>query len=148
MKAIENRSDEANRLRYQYFKIIKDAYDRFDFSDLFDDLADDCTWGGNKGKDEVIASLISGTKSMKERNYWHKCTLVQVGKAVDLVECNTEQDGTGQKVFISLLYNEGEICMIDKTPLQTLFFRMDISPDGKIHKYYATLPPGEYHIID
>ena len=96
----------------------------------------------------MIASLISGAKSMKERNYWHKCTLVQVGKAIAPVECNTAPDGTGDKVFVSLLYNQGEICMIDKTPVQTLFFRMDISEDGKIQQYYATFPSGDYHVIE
>ena len=85
---------------------------------------------------------------MKERNYWHKCTLVQVGKAVSPLEFNTKPDGTGEKAMIGLLYNQGEICLIDKTPRQTLFFRMTISPDGKIKDYYATLPSGNYHTID
>lgn len=140
--------EEANELRYKYFKKIKEAYKKYDFSDLFDDFADDCLWRGDVGKENVIASLISGAKSMKERNYWHKCTLVQVGSAIAPVECNTAPDGTGNKVFVGLLYDQGEICMIDTTPLQTLFFRMDISEDGKIQQLYATLPSGDYHEID
>ena len=127
---------------------IKEAYEKYDFSAVFDDLADDCVWGGAHGKDAVIEKLTEGALSMKERNYWHKCTIVQVGKAVAPLECNTKPDGTGEKVMLGLLYNQGEICMIDATPRQTLFFRMTIAPNGKIREYYATLPSGDYHTIE
>ena len=143
-----NGSEEANELRYKYLKKIKEAYEKYDFSAVFDDLADDCVWGGAHGKDAVIEKLTEGALSMKERNYWHKCTIVQVGKAVAPLECNTKPDGTGEKVMLGLLYNQGEICMIDATPRQTLFFRMTIAPNGKIREYYATLPSGDYHTIE
>ena len=143
-----NRSEEANKLRYQYLKKIKAAYEKFDFSDLYDDLADDCVWGSGHGKSAVIEYLTSSAISMKERNYRHKCTLVQVGKPIAPVECNTRPDGTGQIVMLGLLYNQGEICMVDQTPVQTLFFRMTIAPNGKIREYYATLPSGNFYPID
>lgn len=143
-----NGSEEANKLRYKYLKKIKEAYEKFDFSGLFDDLADDCSWGGKQGKSAVIKSLIDGAASMKERNYWHRCTLVQVGKAVSPLEFNTEADGKGKRIRVSLLYNQGEICMIDEAPRQTNFCRMTIAPDGKIRSYYATLPSGSYHVIE
>ncbi len=143
-----NGSEEANKLRYKYLKKIKEAYEKYDFSAVFDDLADDCVWGGAHGKSAVKENLTKGAVSMKERNYWHKCTLVQVGKAVAPLECNTQPDGTGEKVMVELLYNQGEICMIDETPRQTLFFRMTIAPNGKIREYYATLPSGAYHAIE
>ena len=31
--------------------------------------------------------------------------------------------------------------MVDRSPLQTLFFRMKLSLEGKILQYYATIPP-------
>ena len=143
-----NWSEEANELRYKYLKKIKEAYEKFDFSDVFEDLADDCSWDGARGKSAVIEKLTKGAATMKERNYWHKCTLVQVDKAVAPMEFNDKPDGTGEKLMISLLYNRGEICMIDKTPRDTSFNRMTISPDGKIQEYYDTLPSGAYHVIE
>ena len=143
-----NWSEKANELRYKYLKKIKEAYEKYDFSDVFEDLADNCAWGGAKGKGEVIEKLTAGAVSMKERNYWHKCTIVQINKAVAPLEFNDKPDGTGEKLMIGLLYNQGEICLIDKTPIQTLFFRMTISPEGKIQEYYATLPSGAYHVIE
>ena len=143
-----NGSEEANKLRYLYLKKIKKAYEEYDFSNLYDDIADDCVWGSGHGKNAVIKNLVEGAISMKECNYWHKCTLVQVGEAISPLEFNTKKDGTGEKVFLGLLYNQGEICMVDETPRQTLFFRMTIAPNGKIREYYATLPSGVYHAID
>lgn len=142
-----NKTAEANELRARYLQKIREAYERYDFSDLFDDLADDCRWGGKQGKQEVVESLTKGARSMKERNYWHRCTLVQVRSAYSPLEFNTAPDGSGRRVRVGLLYERGEVCMIDETPLQTLFFRMTISPDGKILDYYATLPPGSYRIV-
>lgn len=143
-----NGSEEANKLRYEYLKKIKESYERFDFSSIFDDLADDCVWGGAHGKRAVVDNLIESAIAMKENNYWHKCTLVQVGKGVAPLEFNTKPDATGEKVMLGLLYNQGEICMVDMSPRQTLFFRMTIAPDGKIREYYATLPSGDYHAIE
>ena len=39
-------------------------------------------------------------------------------------------------------------CSHQTTPRQTLFFRMDISPDGKIRSYYATFQSGDFHPIE
>lgn len=143
-----NGSEEANKLRYQYLKKIITAYEKCDFSDLFDDLADDCVWGQGHGKSAVINYLVESATSMKNRKYRHKCTIVQVGRPIAPVECNTKPDGTGQIVMLGLLYNQGEICMVDQTPVQTLFFRMTIAPNGKIREYYATLPSGNFYPIN
>ena len=76
-----NRGGEANALRFEYFMKIMKAYDRFDFSELFDDLADGCRWGGAHGKEDVIRSLKAGAESMRERDYRHSCTIVEVPPA-------------------------------------------------------------------
>ena len=126
-----NRGAEANALRFEYFMKIMKAYDRFDFSELFDDLAGGCRWGGAHGKEDVIRSLKAGAESMRERDY----------------RFSTAPDGAGRTVRAGLLYEPGEICMIDRTPLQKLFFRMRLSPDGKILDFYATLPPANYRPV-
>jgi hypothetical protein len=143
-----NDSEESNKLRHKYLTLIKQAYEKFDFSDIFEYLADDCSWGGATGRNNVIEALKKSAQKMKENNYCHKCTLVQIGKPISPIECNTKPDGTGKKCFVGLWYHTGEICMIDKNPRDTLFFRMSISLDGKIHSYYATLPSGDFHFID
>ncbi len=84
---------------------------------------------------------------MKERDYRHVCRLVQVEDAYSPLLFHTAPDGKGKTVRAGLLYGEGEICMIDETALQTLFFRMKLSPEGKILSCYATLPPGRYRVI-
>jgi len=145
---MKNSSTEANELRYQYLKKIKHAYEKYDFSEVFDDLADDCQWGGETGKEAVIASLKEGDRIRKEKNYWHRCTIVQVGRPVAPIPANTKPDGSGERIGIGLLYNQGEYCMVDVSPRQTLFFRMEISPEGKIESYYATLPSGDFHPVD
>ncbi len=142
------KSSRANELRYKYLRKIKEAYENFDFSDLFDDIAEDCSWSGAHGREDVIEKLISGAASMKERNYLHRCTLVRVGRPVAPLECNTAPDGSGERIGLALIYEAGEICMIDRTPHQTLFFRMDISNGGKIRSFYATLPSGDFHVIE
>jgi hypothetical protein len=143
-----NDSEECNRLRHKYLRIIKNAYETFDFSAIFEFLDDGCSWGGAKGKKDVIESLIHSAQEMKKNNYLHQCTIVQVGKPIAPLECNTSPDGKGQKCFVGLMYHSGELCMVDVTPRQTLFFRMDISPNGKIHSYYATFPSGDFHPIE
>lgn len=40
------KGSRANELRYKYLRKIKEAYEKFDFSDLFDDIAEDCSWSG------------------------------------------------------------------------------------------------------
>lgn len=143
-----NGSEECNRLRHKYLQIIKRAYETFDFSEIFEYLDDGCIWGPAKGKFAVIENLKRSSVEMKKNNYLHKCTIVQVGRPVAPLECNTKPDGSGEKCFVGLLYHQGELCMVDVTPRQTLFFRMDLSPNGKIHSYYATLPSGDFHPID
>ena len=143
-----NGSEECNKLRHKYLKIIKEAYENFDFSEIFDYLDDGCIWGPAKGKEAVITNLKCSTVEMKKNNYIHKCTIVQVGRPVAPVECNTKPDGSGERCFVGLLYHQGELCMVDVTPKQTLFFRMDLSPNGKIHSYYATLPSGGFFPIE
>lgn len=142
-----NGSEECNKLRHKYLRIIKEAYEKFDFSEIFDYLDDGCTWGPAKGKEAVIANLKRSAVEMKKNNYLHKCTIVQVGKPVAPLECNTKPDGSGERCFVGLLYHQGELCMVDVTPRQTLFFRIDLSPNGKIHSYYATLPSGDFYPI-
>ena len=132
---------ELNKKRYSLLKKLKYAYENYDFSDLFDDIADDCIWGRGKGKNEVIESLKNSEVSMKERNYWHRCTIVQVSRPEPFTELNTKPDGSGRKAYVMLNYAAGEFCMVDQTSLQTLFMRLDLSPEGKIKQYYATLPP-------
>ena len=95
----------------------------------------------------MIEDLISGAEYMKENNYEHICALVRVGDEIDPLEFKREPDGTGEKFFLGLMFDQGEICMIDRTPIQRLFFRMDISPEGKIKSFYATLPPAKWHRI-
>lgn len=143
-----NGSEECNKLRHKYLRIIKEAYERFDFSEIFDYLDDGCTWGPAKGKEAVIANLKRSAVEMKKNNYLHKCTIVQVGKSVAPLECNTKPDGSGERCFVGLLYHQGELCMVDVTPRQTLFFRIELSPNGKIHSYYATLPSGDFYPVD
>lgn len=143
-----NDSEESNKLRHKYLTLIKQAYEKFDFSDIFEYLADDCSWAGATGKNNVIEYLKEFGQTMKENNYCHKGTLVQVGRPISPLECNTKPDGTGEKCFVGLWYHTGEICMIDESPKQTLFCRMSISLDGKIHSYYATLPSGDFRVID
>ena len=143
-----NGSEECNKLRHKYLRIIKEAYEKFDFSEIFDYLDDGCMWGPAKGKEAVIANLTRSAVDMKKNNYLHKCTIVQVGKPVAPLECNTKPDGSGERCFVGLLYHQGELCMVDVTPRQTLFFRMDLSPNGKIHSYYATLPSGDFYPIE
>lgn len=142
-----NGSEEANRLRHKYLEIIKRSYENLDFSEIFEYLDDECSWGGAKGKDAVIESLIYSAEQMRKNNYLHKCTLVQVGRPVAPLECNTKRDGSGKRVFVGLMYHQGEICMVDVSPRQTLFFRMSLSLNGKILSYYATLPSGDFHPI-
>ena len=132
---------ELNKKRYSLLKKLKYAYENFDFSDLYDDIADDCIWGRGKGKEEVIESLKSSAVSMKERNYWHRCTIVQVSRPEPFTELNTKPDGSGRKAYVMLNYAAGEFCMVDQTSLQTLFMRLELSEEGKIKQYYATLPP-------
>lgn len=143
-----NMTEECNRLRYSYLVKIKHAYENYDFSDLFDDLDDNCIWGGASNKEGVIEKLKKGAISMRERNYWHQCTIVQVESPIIPTELNTKPDGTGKKVLVSLNYTAGEFCMIDRTSIQTLFFRLQLSPCGKIKEYYATLPPSFFHPIE
>ena len=142
-----NGSEECNKLRHKYLRIIKEAHEKFDFSEIFDYLDEICTWGPAKGKEAVIANLKRSAVEMKKNNYLHKCTIVQVGKPVAPLECNTKPDGSGERCFVGLLYHQGELCMVDVTPRQTLFFRIDLSPNGKIHSYYATLPSGDFYPI-
>lgn len=132
---------ELNKKRYSLLKKLKYAYENFDFSDLYDDIADDCIWGSGKGKDEVIENLRKSAVSMKERNYWHRCTIVQVSRPEPFTELNTEPDGSGRRVYVALNYAAGEFCMVDQTRLQTSFMRLELSEEGKIKQYYATLPP-------
>ena len=143
-----NSSEECNKLRHKYLQIIKRAYESFDFSEIFEYLDDDCIWGGAKGKSAVIENLKQSAIEMKKNNYLHKCTIVQVGKPYAPLECNTKSDGSGEKCFVGLLYHQGELCMVDVIPIQKLFFRIDLSPNGKIHSYYATLPSGSFYPID
>lgn len=143
-----NGSEECNKLRHKYLKIIKRAYETLDFSEIFEYLDDGCMWGGAKGKTAVIANLKHSAIEMKKNHYYHKCTIVQVGKPIAPLECNTKPDGTGEKCFVGLLYHQGELCMVDVTPRQTLFFRMDLLPNGKIHSYYATLPSEDFYAIE
>ena len=84
---------------------------------------------------------------MKANNYLHECTIVQVGRPVAPLNCNTKPDGSDKRCFVGLLYHQGELCMVDVSPRQTLFFRIDLSPNGKIHAFYATLPSGDYFPI-
>ena len=99
-----NRSAEANALRFEYFMKIMKAYDRFDFSELFDDLADGCRWGGAHGKEDVIRSLKAGAESMRERDYRHSCTIVEVPQAFSPLTFSTAPDGAGRTVRAGLLY--------------------------------------------
>lgn len=143
-----NGSEECNKLRHKYLTIIQRAYESFDFSEIFEYLDDGCSWGPAKGREAVIDYLTESAHNMMNNNYLHQCTIVQVGRPVAPLECNTKRDGSGKKVFVGLMYHQGELCMVDRTPRQTLFFRMDISPNGKIHSYYATLPSGDFYPID
>lgn len=143
-----NGSEECNKLRHKYLKIIKKAYETFDFSEIFDYLDESCIWGGAKGKSAVIENLKKSADEMKKNNYLHQCTIVQVGRPVAPLECNTKPDGSGEKCFVGLLYHQGELCMVDVSPRQTLFFRIDLYPNGRIHSYYATLPSGDFYPID
>ena len=110
-----NGSEECNKLRHKYLKIIKRAYEEFDFSEIFEFLDDGCMWGGAKGKNSVIANLKRSAIEMKKNNYFHKCTIVQVGKPIAPLACNTKPDGSGERCFVGLLYHQGELCMIDVT---------------------------------
>ena len=148
MQEVYSGNNEANMLRYKYLKKIKNAYKTHDFSDLFSDLAEDCEWSGTQGKDNVIDKLKSHAESMEEKNYHHPCYIVQVNESLSPIECNTKPDGTGKRVGLGLLYNEGEFCMIINFPWQQLFFRMDIAPNGKIKAFYATLPSGNVSLIE
>ena len=143
-----NRSEECNKLRHKYLQIIKRAYESLDFSKIFDYLDDDCVMGSARGKPAVIEDLKRSAITMRENNYLHKCTIVQVRDPFAPLEFNTEPDGTGEKLLAGLLYNQGELCMVHETPRQTLFFRLELSPNGKIHDYYATLPSGNFYPID
>ena len=136
-----NASEECNKLRFHYLVKVKRAYETYDFSELFDDLDEKCIMGGKIGKQAVIENFKQSAISMKERNYWHRCTIVQVRGPVTPVECNTKPDGTGVRVLLDMGYSGGEFCMVDRSPLQTLFFRMKLSLEGKILQYYATIPP-------
>jgi hypothetical protein len=140
-------SVKANKLRHKYLEIIKRAYENFDFSKIFEYLDEDCSWGGAHGKQNVIDNLICSAEQMRENNYLHKCTLVQVGRPVAPIEFNSKPDETGKRMFVGLMYHQGEICIVDESPRQTLFFRMDLSINGKILSYYATLPSGDFHPI-
>jgi len=142
-----NASNECNTLRYKYLKMIKKAYENSDFSEIFDYLDSDCVWESAKGKDAVIEFLKNSPAEMKKNNWWHKCTIVQVGRPVAPLEFNTKPDGSGEKCFVGLWYNQGEFCMVHETPRQKLFFRLSLSPNGKIHSYYATLPSGDLYPI-
>ena len=143
-----NGSEECNKLRHKYLRIIKEAYKKFDFSEIFDYLDDGCIWGPAKGKNAVIENLKKSATEMKKNNYLHECTIVQVGRPVAPLECNTKPDGSGERCFVGLLYHQGELCMVDVTPRQTLFFRLDLYPNGKIRSYYATLPSGDCYPIE
>ena len=57
---------------------------------------------------------------------------------------NTKPDGTGDRVLLDMGYSGGEFCMVDRSPRQTLFFRMKLSLAGKILQYYATIPPNNF----
>ena len=139
-----NRTEECNRLRFRYLVKMKKAYETYDFSELFDDLDGECTMGGKTGKEAVIENMKESAASMKERNYWHRCVIVQLTGPVTPVEYNTEPDGTGKRILIDLGYSPGEYCMVDRSPMQTLFFRMKLTPEGKIRAYYATVPPNGF----
>lgn len=143
-----NGSEECNKLRHKYLQIIKKAYETFDFCAIFEYLDDGCSWGPAKGKENVIEYLKQSAVDIKKKKFYHRCTIVQVGKPIAPLECNTQPDGSGKRVFVGLMYHQGELCMVDVTPRQTLFFRMDLSPNGKIHSYYATLPSGDYYPIE
>ena len=142
-----NRSEEANKLRYKYMKKIKHAYEVADFSDLYEDLDEECRWDGGYRKDGVIEHLSGFAEYMREKNLRRRCVIVQVGRPVAPIECNTRPDGTGETVMLSLLYHQGEICMVEETPRGIDFCRMTISPNGKIKEYYVTLPSGDWHVI-
>lgn len=139
-----NATEECNKLRFHYLVKVKRAYETYDFSELFDDLDEKCIMGGKIGKQAVIENMKQSSISMKERNYWHKCTIVQVRGPVTPVECNTKPDGTGDRVLLDMGYSGGEFCMVDRSPRQTLFFRMRLSLEEKILQYYATIPPNDF----
>ena len=142
-----NETEECNKHRLKYLVKMKNAYETFDFSEVFDDLDEQCIMGGKTGKEAVVESLKESAISMKERNYWHRCTIVQVSGPVTPVEFNSKPDGTGDRISIDLGWWAGEFCMVDRSPRQTLFFRMRLTPEGKIYEYYATIPPNEYKPI-
>ena len=73
-----NASEECNKLRLYYLAKVKRAYETYDFTELFDDLDEECIMGGKIGKQAVIENMKQSAISMKERNYWHRCTIVQV----------------------------------------------------------------------
>ena len=142
-----NGSAECNRHRLKYLKMIKEAYAKFDFSEIFKYLDEGCSWGGAKGREAVTQMLIKSATTMKQRGYVHNCTLVRVGKPVSPLECNTKPDGSGKRCFVGLLYHQGEFCMVDATENDVQFYRMDLSPDGRIFSYYATLPSGDFYPV-
>ncbi len=139
-----NETEECNKLRLSYLMKMKHAYETYDFSALFDDLDEHCIMGGKIGKEAVIENLKELVISMRERNYWHRCTIVQVLGPITPIECNTEPDGTGKRILLDLDYAVGEYCMVDRSPRQKLFFRMKLTPSGKIREYYATVPSNAF----
>ena len=149
----EKRMDNAslNELRYKYLKKLKEAYKKFDFSDLFDDLDENCrdyTINGEvRGKEAVIEELKDSAKIMKENNYRHVGILIQAGEEIFPPEIPSAPDGMEGAGYVGLLYDEGEICMLDMTRDDCYCIRMDISENGKILQWYATIPPAVYHRI-
>ena len=123
---------ELNELRYKYFKMIIHAWTTGDAEPLYPYIADDCTWGGKQGREDVIADF----KTINV-NYKHVSTLVRLGPKPDPLACTDE---SGKPVRVSLLYEAGEICMFDVTEHNTLLFRLKLNEDGKIRSFYGTFP--------
>ena len=142
-----NQSEECNHLRYKYFSIIKSSYENYNFSRIFEFLEDNCFWIDVKGKKAVIEKLEYLSEKMKEQNISNKCTLVQVGRPIAPVKCNTKLDGSGEKCFVGLFYNTGEICMVVQNQKQMDFLKMEISPNGQIYSLHSTLPSGDFYPI-
>lgn len=123
---------QQNELRYMYFRMIIQSRNTGDASPLFPYIAEDCIWGGAKGKENVIASL-----QQINVNYRHDSTLVQLGPMPKPLQCTSNE---GRPIRLSLWYEAGEICMYDVTQHNTLLFRLELAEDGRISQFYGTMP--------
>lgn len=143
---------ENKMLAYRYLEILKEGYEKGDFSKLFPFLAKDCVYESqwvltaNTGYEEVVDYLTKKGIAIQNSRAFPICSIQElVGNMHPIKNAKVHINGdAAQCATASLYYPSGELCLLMEQALENemvrTILRIQINAEGRIKRIDMCMP--------